>query len=83
MKNACLPLPRVPWARGERVFPNKVKVKESILENTCYLDSQNECERWKSASFLLNEGCVLSAKGAKNISGNFRFERSSFLSSIT
>lgn len=54
--------------RWESEFPSEVKVKEGILEKGCYLDSQNEYELWKSASFCW--GLRTSVKGAKTISDN-------------
>lgn len=51
-------------AKGE--FPNKGKVEEIILKNVCHSDSPEEYKQWKSTSFLLNEGCLLSVKGAEN-----------------
>lgn len=62
-KSACLPCPESP---RQDEFPNEGNVKEIILKNICYLDSPKEYKQWKSASFLLNEGCLLSVKGAEN-----------------
>lgn len=82
MKNACLSLPRGSWARWEKGFPNKVKVKEYF--GKCMLLGQpNWVWAVEICLSFLNEGCVLSVNGAKNISDNFWFECSSFLSGIT